>query len=116
MKRKLLILLCMILPAVHALSEQNFEEVFPVFLAGLTKRNEELKTLTMPDVEIVTIPKIDSQALYIIDLQTPRDAQVFVAAQEKEGLDYGSFPDDELRLVLFYEDMIVFIFRAFIGL
>jgi hypothetical protein len=106
----------MILPMAHVVSEQNFEEVFPVFLAGLVKRNEELKTLAMPEVDIRTTPEIENQVLYLLDFKTTKDAQVFIDALDKEGLDYGSFPDNKLRLALFYDDMIVFIFKAFIGL
>ncbi|MDR2701175.1 MAG: hypothetical protein LBB72_01930 [Spirochaetaceae bacterium] len=116
MKKIALILLIAGLLTAPALFAQDFEEVFPVFLSGLVRRNENLKTLAMPDVETLTVPEMEGQALYLINFITPEDAEIFLRALEKENIPYGIFPDDALRLVLFYEDMIVFIFKTIIGL
>jgi hypothetical protein len=116
MKKIALILLLVNMAALPALFAQDFEEVFPVFLSGLVRRNENLKTLAMPNVEILTVPEIDSQALYLIDFKTPEAAEIFLSALEKENIPYGIFPDNVLQLVLFYEDMMVFIFKTVIGL
>jgi hypothetical protein len=70
----------------------------------------------MPDVEILTVPDIDSKALYLIDFKTPEEAEIFLNALKKENIPCGIFTDNDLRLVLFYEDMIVFIFKTVIGL
>jgi hypothetical protein len=116
MKKTVLIILLGGMVTASALFAQDYEKTFSVFLAGLVNRNENLKTLAMPDVEIMTVPEIDSQALYIIDFKTPEDAGVFLSVLEKENIPYGTFPDNKLRVVLFYEDMIVFIFKTVIGL
>jgi hypothetical protein len=110
----LILLACM--PAGSALFALDFEAVFPVFLTGLTEKHEELKNLAMPDIDIRTVPEIDDQAVYLLDFKSAEDAVIFAKALEKENIGYGSFPDNELRLLLFYEDMIVFIFYSVIGL
>jgi hypothetical protein len=116
MKKTVLILFLAGLLAAPALFSQDFEEVFPVFLSGLVRRNENLKTLLMPGVDILTVPEIDSQALYLVDFKTREDAGIFLSVLDKENIPYGVFPDNERRIVLFYEDMIAFIFKTVIGL
>jgi len=116
MKKIAIMLLLAGFTVVPVLFAQDFEEVFPVFLSGLVKRNENLKTLSMPDVEILKVPEIDNKALYLIAFHTPEDCKIFINALEKENIPYGFFTDNELRIVLFYEDMIIFIFKTVIGL
>jgi hypothetical protein len=116
MKRKTLMLLFIALLAVPAMNAQDFERTFVVFLTGLVNRNEELKNLAMPDMETHTVPEMGDQALYVLDFKTEEDVNSFLSALKKENIPYGSFPEKKLRLVLFYDDMMAFIFRTIIGL
>lgn len=106
------VVLCVLLALPVELGAQAFEKIFPSFLAGLVHRNKEVETLAMPEVEIMTVPEIDNQALYMIDFKSPKDAQTFLAALEKEDIPYITFPNNERRIALFYEDMHEFVARV----
>ena len=103
--------------AVPVLSaEEQEDRVFPVFLTGLVRKHDELKTLAMPEVEIHTAEGYENEAMYFLTFRTTDDAQVFIAALREENVPFGTFPQREKQLVLFYTDMIRFLFMDVIGL
>ena len=92
------------------------DRVFPVFLTGLVRRHDELKTLTMPEVEIHTAEGYEDEAIYLLTFNTHNDYDIFIAALKAENVPYGTFPQRENQIVLFYSDMIRFLFWDVIGL
>jgi hypothetical protein len=136
MKRKVIVLLCIILSAVFAYAQEdavgdelvieNFElylpgyqelpDVFPLFLAKLAQRHEDVKTLAMPNVEALTAPGFEDEAVYMAAFKTPQDARIFLSAIRKENIPTLTFPNDELRIGLFHSDLLIFLMKAAIGL
>jgi hypothetical protein len=115
MKRKLLILLLAILLAAPALFSEELPNVFPLFLSKLIERHEELKTIAMPDVEVLTAPGFEDEAVYMAYFKTPEDRQLFYSALQEENIPY-LIPDDDKRIGLFHTDLLVFLMKAAIGL
>jgi hypothetical protein len=95
---------------------QELPDVFPVFLAKLAQRHEDIKTIAMPDVEALTAPGFEDEALYIAIFKTPQDAGIFLNALTKEDTPNLTFPNDKLRIGLFHSDLLVFLMKAAIGL
>jgi len=116
MKRIIPILLFAILIPAVTLSAQAVENTFLFFLSTIVERHEELKTLTMPGFEIHTVPDIDDEAVYDLTFSKTEDIECFINALEKENILYGTFPNAELRLILFYSDLLPFLMKAAIGL
>jgi len=117
-KTTALILVFFLLTAVGAFAQtaQEIQNVFPLFLAKLTERNAELKSLAMPDVEILTAPGFEGEAVYLANFKTPEDGQIFYAALEKEDIPCLTFPNDDKQIGLFHTDLLVFLMKAAIGL
>jgi len=116
MKRIMLILPLAVLLAVPALCAEEIPDVFPPFLSKLTERHEELKTLAMPDVEILTAPGFEGEAVYMVYFKTPEDEQRFYAVLTEENIPCLTFPNDGKRIGLFHTDLILFLMKAAIGL
>ena len=121
MKKIIAILLLTALLPLAALSAESSQDVFPdlflFFLSKLIERHEELKTIAMPDFEIHTLPDVEDEAIYVLTFNTQNDYEHFLDVLGKENIPYGTFPDrEQLQLMLFYSDFMVFIFRAAIGL
>jgi hypothetical protein len=116
MKRKLLVLLFAGLLAVPAVFAQELPNVFPLFLAKLVERHEEIGTLSMPNVETLTAPGFEDDAVYMASFKNPQDAGVFLNALNKENIPTLTFPNDELRIGLFHTDLLAFLMKAAIGL
>jgi hypothetical protein len=95
---------------------QELPDVFPVFLTKLAQRHEDIKTITILDVEAHTAPGFEDEALYMAVFKTPQDAGIFLNALTKEDTPNLTFPNDKLRIGLFHSDLLVFIMKAAIGL
>jgi len=102
--------------AAPFLSADDKDKVFTVFLTGLTRRHEALNTLAMPKVEVHTAEGFEDEAVYIITFKTPDNAQTFITALKAENIFFGTFPQKENQVMLFYTDMIRFLFMDVIGL
>jgi hypothetical protein len=63
MKKIVLFMLFACLLAVPVLFAQELPDVFPLFLAVLAERHEEVEILAMPDVEILTAPGFEDEAI-----------------------------------------------------
>ncbi|MDR0472975.1 MAG: hypothetical protein LBH43_04835 [Treponema sp.] len=87
-----------------------------MFLAKLAQRHEDIKTIAMPDVEALTAPGFEDEALYIVVFKTPQDAGIFLNVLTKEDTPNPTFPNDKLRIGLFHSDLLVFLMKAAIGL
>ena len=116
MKRMVLFLLFAGLFTGKAVFAQSFQDIYNVFLLKLVERHEELGTLTMPEVEIKTVPGYDDEAVYITSFKTPEEAQTFAETLREEDIPFGITTGKEHQLILFYSDLIVFIMKAVIGL
>ena len=118
-KKTFFILSCVLIAAVAVpvlSAEEQEDRVFPVFLTGLLRKHEELKTLAMPDVEIHNVEGYENDALYLLTFIKPDDVQVFIAALREENVPFGTLPQREKQVVLFYTDMIRFLFMDVFGL
>jgi hypothetical protein len=100
-------------PSVFA---QELPNVFPLFLAKLVERHEEIGTLSMPAVETLTAPGFEDEAVYMTYFKNPQDAEDFLNALKKENIPTLTFPNDELRIGLFHTDLLTFLMKAAIGL
>ena len=109
--------LLLALAAVPSLAAQEDEPdyLFPVFLHHLVKRHEQLKTLAMPDVEVRTAPGYDDEAVYLLTFKTTEDVSIFTAALEEENIPCGTRATYELQVILFYSDMVKFIWADVLG-
>jgi hypothetical protein len=122
MKRKLIFtaLLCVTMFALAAVpslpaQEDGTDYLFPAFLYHLVKRHEQLKTLAMPDVEVRTVPGIDDEAVYLLTFKKTEDVQFFIAALKEENIPYGTRSSYELQVILYYSDMVKFIWTDVLG-
>jgi len=118
-KKTLFFISCVLIAVVAApvlYAEEQEDRVFPVFLTRLIRKHEALKTLAMPDVEIHNVEGYENDALYLLTFNKPDDVQVFIAALREENVPFGTFPQREKQVVLFYTDMIRFLFMDVIGL
>jgi hypothetical protein len=95
--------------------EDEPDYLFPAFLHHLVKRHEQLKPLAMPDVEIRTAPGYDDEAVYILTFKTTEDVSIFTAALKEENVPYATRPKYELQVILFYTDMVKFIWTDVLG-
>ena len=116
MKRKLLIVLFAYLLTVSFVFAEELQNVFPLFLSKLFDRHEEIATLTMPNVEMLTAPGFENEAVYMTYFENSKDAKVFLEILNKENIPTLTFPNDELRIGLFHTDLLVFIMKAAIWL
>jgi len=116
MKKTVLILLAAFAVCGGALGQEDeLDKLFPVFLHHLVKRHEQLKTLAMPDVEVRTAPGYDDEAVYLLTFKTTEDVSIFTAALEKENIPYGTRASYEQQVILFYSDMVKFIWADVLG-
>ena len=106
----ILILLFTILTASPLFAKEP-EDIFPYFLFMLVERHEEIETLAMPNVEFLVVPGMDDAA-YMITFKSAEDINIFLAALRKEDIPNGTFPGDNLRLLLFHSDLLYFILDA----
>ena len=77
-KKTLFFISCVLIAAVAApvlYAEEQEDRVFPVFLTGLVRKHEALKTLAMPDVEIHNVEGYENDALYLLTFIKPDDVQ-----------------------------------------
>jgi hypothetical protein len=111
MKKPIAILLIALLSGA-IVSAQSAQDVFTLFLSTLAQRNEEIYSIAMPAIEIHTVPDIEDEAVYVLTFNTQENYEHFMTVLTKENIPN----DDTLRLVLFYSDLVVFIFSAAIGL
>jgi len=95
---------------------EELQNVFPIFLSKLVDRHEEIGTLTMPNVEMLTAPGFENEAVYMTYFKNSKDAEVFLSILKKENIPTLTFPNDELRIGLFHTDLLVFIMKAVMGL
>ncbi|MDR2143043.1 MAG: hypothetical protein LBP29_01580 [Treponema sp.] len=122
MKKKIHILAVILLFAAAGTVSADFDDdviaLFNDFLGRLTAKHETLKNLAMPGTEVRGIPGEESltQAVILLRFESLQDTDVFVAALEAENIPYGSFPDDDRKILLFSEDMIRFVMKDAIGL
>lgn len=120
MNKTIPVLLCSLLTALTVIpilpADDGFDRTFSVFLAGLVKRHDKLETLTMPNIEIHTVPGVDDEAVYILSFIKPADTKTFIAALGEEDVPYGTFPGNERQLMLFYQDIMKFIWMDILGL
>jgi len=116
MKREMLILPLAIMLTVTTLSAQELQNVFLPFLAKLTERNEELKPVKMPDVEMLTAPDFEGDALYMAVFKTSEDGRLFYTVLEKEDIPCLTFPNDDKRIGLFHTDLLKFLMKTAVGL
>ena len=107
MKKVLVILLLTILLASPLFAEEP-ENIFPFFLHFLVERNNELGALAMPEVEFLVVPGMN-EAAYMLTFRSAEDTNIFLAALRKENVTNGTFPGDNLRILLFHSDMLFFI-------
>jgi len=118
-KKTLFFISCVLIAVIAATvisAEEQEDKVSPVFLTELVRKHEELKTLAMPDVEIHNVEGYKNDALYLLTFIKPDDVQVFITALREENVPFGTFPQKEKQVVLFYTDMIRFLFMDVIGL
>ena len=106
----LLILLFTILTASPLFSKEP-ENIFPYFLFMLVERHEEIETLAMPEVEFLAVPGMN-EAAYMITFKSEKDINIFLTALRKEDISNGTFPGNNLRLMLFHSDLLYFILEA----
>jgi len=117
MKKTILLTgLLFILLIAPLLDAQEFDRVFPSFLFILVEKNGEMGNLAMPDVEILTIPGEENEALYLLSFNSPEDERLFYTILEKENIPHGTLQEAKPRLMLFHSDLLVFIMQAVIGL
>ncbi|MCL2265343.1 MAG: hypothetical protein FWC22_04805 [Treponema sp.] len=111
----LLCALLILLAAAPVLSADENDKLFPVFLTGLVKRHDELKTAAMPGVEVHAVPGTE-EAVYMLNFNKPEDVQTFIDALKAENIPYGTRQNYELQVILFSSDMIQFIWIDVLGL
>jgi hypothetical protein len=116
-KKAACVLCCLLitLAAIPACADEP-DELFTVFLARLVRRHDELKNLIMPNLEILNASEIPDEALYLLTFRTPAAVQTFTAALNEENVTYGIFPQNELQVVLFFQDMAMFLLWDAMGL
>jgi len=110
-KKTVIILILICLTAIPDLFAEEPEDIFPYFLFALVERHQQLHTLTMPEVEFLTVPGMDEAASMII-FKTAEDARVFLNAVKSENIPNGTFPNEDRRLLLFHSDMLRFILKV----
>jgi len=108
MKKLFLITLLLTILLASPLFTEEPGNIFPYFLFILVDRHEEVKTLAMPEVEFLLVPGMN-EAMYMITFKSAEDANVFLAALQKENIPNGTFPENNLQLVLFHSDLLLFI-------
>lgn len=112
MNRTIPILLCGLLIALVAtpvLPADETDDLFFIFFTGLVKRHEKLKTITMPDIEIHTVPDVGDDPVYLVTFEKPEDTIIFSAALEEDDILYGAIPKYDRQLILFSTHMLLFI-------
>jgi len=120
MKKIILSISFITLLASVTASAQEIQNVFPAFWAKLTERNEELKSLAMPDVKTIILSGFDDEDLYIytVVFNTSDNAQVFQDVLTKENIYFSdlTFPDNDIKIWLYHSDLLAFLMKAGIGL
>jgi len=116
MNKKAIIFLTLIISASAALSAEELPDVFPLFLAKLTERHEELKEIAMPNVETLTAPGFEGEAVYMAYFKTDEDGQCFYNALQEEKIICLTFPNDGKKIGLFHTDLLLFLMKTAIGL
>jgi len=109
-KTVIILILINILTASNLYAEEP-SDIFLYFLFALAERHQELQTLTMPEVEFLTVPGMDEAANLII-FNTAEDARIFLNAVNSENISNGTFPNDDRRILLFRSDMLRFIVKV----
>jgi hypothetical protein len=117
MKKLISILLLVILiPAVTLSAQVSYDEVFLFFLLMMSERHEEIKNINMPDMEIHTTDDFEDEAVFELNFKKTEDLDCFIAALKEEDIPYGTFPGNNLRLILFNSDLLIFLMKTAIGL
>lgn len=98
------------------LGAQEFETVFNKFLTKFTERHEQLKTITIPDVEILTTPDREGDALYMLYFNNAENSKIFNEAVQKENIRLFIFNENETQIGLVYSDIALFLMKIAIGL
>jgi len=104
------------LAAIPLLAEEVDDQLFPLFLSELDRRQEQLKTVAMPAVEIRKTPEMPDEPIYLLTFKTAREVQIFTAALKAEYIFYSTLPQSELQIVLFYMDIMRFVYHDVRGL
>jgi hypothetical protein len=111
--KKLIYILLVIVCASPALFSQDYEGFFKVFMFGLAELYNEVETISMPAFVIRPDPEDQPQAKYLLDFKTPEDKRTFIRIMDKEEIPYVTFPANELRVQLFFNDMAAFMVLNF---
>jgi hypothetical protein len=118
-KRSVFLVLCFIAAgSVFADLNEDVLAVFNDFLGRLVAKHDDLGAMAMPGIEVRAAPGEEdiARTIVVLTFKTAGEQQVFCEALKTESIPFGTFPNDEQKVVLFSADMIPFILKDAIGL